>query len=136
MVQPNPLNVGYTDIVVDVSGMPRGVFFPLVARLLYFIDVEWNTSERDIPNLFLLVAEDPDLDTAITQKGIEEFADFVAMFRGAFDQEAQLQPPKNSDPILERIVSSSSIAFTTSSSQMRFVQCYHLLQKALDGLTT
>ena len=83
----------YTDIVVDVSGMPRGVYFPLVARLLYFIDEEWNTSERDIPNLFLLVAEDPDLDAAITQQGIEEFADFLAMFRGAFGQEAQANLP-------------------------------------------
>ena len=44
----------YTDIVVDVSGMPRGVFCPLIARLHYFIDVEWNKSERDIPNLFIL----------------------------------------------------------------------------------
>ena len=88
----------YTDIVVDVSGMPRSIFFPLVARILHFID-EFQ-QDKDSPNLFLFVAEDPDLDAAISQEGIEEFADFVAMFRGTFDQEAYANLHKVWIPIL------------------------------------
>jgi hypothetical protein len=90
----------YTDVIVDVSGMPRGVFFPLVARLLHLIDVERGRSGKDTPNLFVLVAEDPRLDAAISQEGIEEFADFLAMFRGAFDQEAFANLPKLWIPVL------------------------------------
>ena len=91
----------YTDIVVDVSGMPRSIFFPLVARILHFID-DFQQDEKagNSPNLFLFVAEDPDLDSAIIQEGIEEFADFVAMFRGTFDQEAYANLPKVWIPIL------------------------------------
>ena len=29
---------GYTDVVVDVSAMPRGVYFPLISRLIFFYD--------------------------------------------------------------------------------------------------
>jgi hypothetical protein len=90
----------YTDIIVDVSGMPRSVFFPLVARILHFTDEERARTSKDLPNLFLLVAEDPLLDAAITQEGIEEFADFVATFRGAFDQEARGNLPNVWIPIL------------------------------------
>ena len=90
----------YTDIIVDVSGMPRSIFFPLVARILHFIDIQRYRTGRDIPNLFLFVAEDPRLDAAIIQEGIEEFADFVAMFRGTFDQEAHANLPKVWIPIL------------------------------------
>jgi hypothetical protein len=92
--------ISYTDVVVDVSGMPRSVFFPLIARILYFIDTERDKSGKDTPNLFVLVAEDPDLDGAIGQEGIEESADFIAMFRGAFDQEARADLPPVWIPIL------------------------------------
>ena len=88
----------YTDIIIDVSGMPRSIFFPLVARVLHFIDKFHQ--DKDSPHLFLFVAEDPDLDRAISQEGIEEFADFVATFRGTFDQEAYANLHKVWIPIL------------------------------------
>ena len=91
---------GYSDVIVDVSGMPRGVFFPLLARLLHLIDTERASSGKDTPNLFVLVTDDPVLDAAIAQEGIEEFADYLAMFRGAFDQEAFANLPKLWIPIL------------------------------------
>src|SRR6266511_879749 len=27
--------IGYTDIVIDISAMPRGIYFPLIAKVLY-----------------------------------------------------------------------------------------------------
>ena len=30
--------MAFSDIVVDISAMPRSVYFPLLARLLYFHD--------------------------------------------------------------------------------------------------
>ncbi len=92
--------ISYTDIVVDVSGMPRGVFFPLIARMLYFIDRGRMATGKDVPNMFVLVAEDPGLDTAISQEGVEELADFIATFRGAFDQESRADLPTVWIPLL------------------------------------
>ena len=89
----------YTDVVLDVSGMPRSIFFPLIARMLYILD-SGRRDGHSSRNLFILVAEDPDLDAAITPRDVEEFADFVAMFRGSFDQEAHANLPAVWMPVL------------------------------------
>jgi hypothetical protein len=89
---------GYSDIVVDISAMPRSVFFPLLARLLYFLD--GPLAARCPPvNLHVLVAEDPGFDAAITEEGIDEKAEFMASFGGGFDQEA-IHTPNVWIPIL------------------------------------
>jgi hypothetical protein len=88
----------YSDVIVDISGMPRTVFFPLVARLLYLIDNYSNGHAR--PNLFVVVAEDAALDAAIAQQSIDEFAEFLPMFRGGFDQEATADRPTVLLPLL------------------------------------
>ncbi len=91
----------YTDIIVDVSGMPRSVFFPLIARILYLLDQDQKSDKgRTSRNLFVLVAEDPDLDAAISPNGIEELADFMAMFRGSFDREIHATLPTVWFPVL------------------------------------
>ncbi len=46
----------YTDVVVDISGMPRGAFFPLLAYLLRLAD------KNEFRNLHAAVVEDPVLD--------------------------------------------------------------------------
>src|SRR5262249_61763800 len=76
---------GYTDIVVDVSAMPRSVYFPLLARVLYFLDLE-PPSRTPPVNLHVLVAEDPALDAGIREEGIDEKAQFMASFGGGFDE--------------------------------------------------
>jgi hypothetical protein len=86
----------YSDIIVDISGMPRSVFFPLVARLLHLVD----HASTDSRNLFILVAEDPLLDANIIQEGIDELADYLAMFRDGFDQEATADRPRVWLPLL------------------------------------
>jgi hypothetical protein len=88
--------VPYTDVVVDVSGMPRSVFFPLIGKILYLFDSEQGTSR----NLFVLVAEDPKLDAAISPNGIEELADFMTTFRGGFALELQATRPTVWFPVL------------------------------------
>jgi hypothetical protein len=86
----------YTDIVVDVSGMPRSIFFPLIGKILYVLESEHKSSR----NLFVLVAEDPKLDAAINPNGLEELADFMAMFRGNFARELQATLPTVWFPVL------------------------------------
>lgn len=89
----------YTDVVVDVSAMPRGVYFPLLARLLYFHDNLRKASKRP-PNIHAVVSEDPSLDSSIREHGIEETAAFLHPFEGQFNREARGVNPTVWIPIL------------------------------------
>ena len=64
----------YTDVVVDISGMPRGAFFPLLA---YLLRLEEN---RVFKNLHATVVEDPVLDAKISGREYGH-ADFLHTFR-------------------------------------------------------
>lgn len=88
----------YTDVVVDISSLPRSVYFPLIARILYLLDNSPTGSQGRV-NLHVLVAEDPGLDASIQEEGIDEKAEFMASFGGGFDEEA-VQTPKVWIPML------------------------------------
>ena len=81
----------YTDVVVDVSAMPRSVYFPLIARILYLLDHRPSRQTSPI-NLHVLVAEDPGYDASIRKEGIDEKAEFLASFGGGFDEEGTPTP--------------------------------------------
>lgn len=79
---------GYTDVVVDISAMPRVVYFPLLSRLIYFHD-ECSKAAKPAPNVHVIVSEDPHLDTMIREYGIDETAAFLHPFEGPFNREAK-----------------------------------------------
>ncbi len=64
----------YTDILLDISGMPRGVFFPLLAYLIRLLD------RGVFNNLHVSVVEDPLLDSKITGREYGQ-ADYLHTFR-------------------------------------------------------
>jgi hypothetical protein len=64
----------YTDVLVDISGMPRGVFYPLIAYLLKL------ASEGVVRNLHVTVVEDPILDSRIKGREYGQ-ADYLHTFR-------------------------------------------------------
>lgn len=64
----------YTDVVVDISGMPRGVFFPLIFYLLQLAD------KGVFQNLHVAVVEDPLLDSRISGREYGQ-ADYLHTFR-------------------------------------------------------
>lgn len=64
----------YTDVIVDISCMPRGVFFPLLAYLLRLAD------KGTFRNLHATVVEDPILDASISGREYGQ-ADFLHTFR-------------------------------------------------------
>ena len=88
----------HTDIVVDVSAMPRSVYFPLIARILFLVD-QGKAAGMEVPNVHLVVAEDVELDARIRREGIDEKAEFLASFGGGFDEES-LPTPKVWVPML------------------------------------
>jgi hypothetical protein len=89
----------FSDIVVDISAMPRSVYFPLVARLLFFHD-ELKRKNKPAPNIHVVVAEDPVLDCQIREQGVDETADFLHPFEGDFNRQASAQQPRVWIPVL------------------------------------
>lgn len=87
----------YSDVVVDISAMPRVVYVPLIAKLLYLIDREPGSAR---PNLFVLVAENPGLDARIVDEGVEDVASYIHPFSGSLEREATAGQPKIWIPLL------------------------------------
>ncbi len=59
----------FRDIFVDVSSLPRSIYFPVLAKLLHLLD---GVKEATPPNLFVLVSENAELDRRIMEEGIDE----------------------------------------------------------------
>lgn len=78
MKDAGPILRRYTDVVVDISGMPRGMFFPLIAYLLRLVH------KGEFRNLHLAIVEDPDLDARISGREYGQ-AEYVNTFRPAKD---------------------------------------------------
>jgi hypothetical protein len=87
----------FTDIFVDVSSLPRSVYFPVIAKLLFLLDSIDGGSK---PNLFVLVNESAALDAHITEEGIDEDADYIHPFRGAAERESAAGRPRVWFPLL------------------------------------
>jgi len=68
---------GFTDIIIDISAMSRGVFLPLIYKMLSQIDKQVSPKQ----NLHIVVAENPVLDSSIEDKGVEEQMTFPHGFR-------------------------------------------------------
>lgn len=87
-----------TDVVIDVSSLPRGIFCPLIAKILHLAE---RQTTRDKPlNVFVLVAENPEIDQLIVDEGIDEEADYVDLFRSGGDRVAGALHPKVWIPVL------------------------------------
>jgi len=89
----------YTDVVIDISAMPRVVYFPLISRLIFFHDDRQKLG-KPAPNIHAIVSEDPGLDTQIREHGIDEEASYLHPFEGPFNREAKGGQPTVWIPVL------------------------------------
>jgi len=71
----------YTDVVVDISALPRGLYMPLLAKFLALFDVESRDGEKR--NLHVIVSHSPATDGAIVEEGLEESASYLYGFAAA-----------------------------------------------------
>jgi len=90
--------VQYTDIVVDISALPRSIYFPLLGRLLLLIDGKQR--DDSLPNLHVVVSESVELDQIIHAEGIDDEATYLHGFSGGVDREATAGIPRVWIPIL------------------------------------
>jgi hypothetical protein len=87
----------FSDVILDISALPRSIFYPLLAKLLYLQETDSRAGQL---NLFLLVAENPQLDGQIIEEGVDEAADYVHLFRSGADRMSATGEPKVWIPIL------------------------------------
>lgn len=72
----------YTDVVVDISALPRSLYFPLLGQLLKIHDRTRNQGRHAVPaNLHVVICENPQLDARI-QEELSERADYLPLFSG------------------------------------------------------
>ncbi len=90
----------YTDIVVDVSALPRGVYFPLIGKILHLLDHQDPDPRPRGPNLHVVVSESPELDRQIRDEGVEDAADYVPYFQGGAEIQGDNDHPTVWIPLL------------------------------------
>jgi hypothetical protein len=91
----------YTDIIVDISAIPRSLYFPLIGKLLFLIDGERTQNRLSrVPNLHVVTSEDPSLDRSINDVGLDEGAEYIHGFEDGLEMEATAHVPRVWIPIL------------------------------------
>lgn len=71
----------YTDVVVDISALPRGLYMPLLAKLLALLDGEQEDGGNR--NLHVIVSHSPAIDDSIVEEGLEDSASYLFGFAAA-----------------------------------------------------
>lgn len=88
--------VKYTDIVVDISAIPRGLYFPIIGKLLDFYD---NTESKSL-NIHVVVADNPMLDAKIRPESVDDKAEYMHGFSGNIELVSTAEVPRIWMPIL------------------------------------
>jgi len=91
---------GYSDVVLDVSAMPRAVYMPLIAKILHIFDRVPKDATSRPPNFHVFVWEDPGLDQDIRDEGVDDAAVYLYPYSGGMDREATAGQPKVWIPLL------------------------------------
>lgn len=85
----------FDDIVVDISSMPRGIYFPIITKLLYLLDAQaGNGTSGASVNLHVLVAEQVSIDEKIQEEGIDDHAAYMHGFSSDLVQESTENAPR------------------------------------------
>ena len=91
----------YSTIVMDISAMPRSIYFPLIARILHLLDRAFDSSHPDRgPRFYVVVSENPDLDNSIRGVDLDDDARYIPGLGAAVDAEATAEIPRVWMPIL------------------------------------
>ena len=87
----------FTDVLLDINALPRSIYMPMLAKLLYLIDTMPETARV---NLHVLTSNAPSLDRAIIDKGLSDDATYLHGFESGIEQESTADVPKVWMPIL------------------------------------
>ena len=82
----------YSDIIVDISALPKGIYFSLIGKLLTVIDLMKDGK----PNLMVTVAENPVLDKTFKDDTPDDEPGFLQGFTGQIDNASS----NSEDPLI------------------------------------
>jgi len=88
----------FEDVIVDISAMPRGIYYPILAKLLYLLDEA--TRHQGSGNLHVLVSEQVQIDEQIQEEGIDEHASYMHGFSSSLVRESTAAVPTIWIPVL------------------------------------
>lgn len=74
----------YTDIVVDISALPRGIYFSLIGKILTLIDINID-NKRELHNLFVVVSENASIDQITTEDEPDDDLKYTLGFGGGLE---------------------------------------------------
>lgn len=109
----------FTDVILDISALPRGVYSSLIGKILSILDGEEN---KTMPiNFFTSVAENAEIDMKVQGYGSDNDLNYLFGFGGGIELSAENEKPIIWFPILgENKVEHFNKAFTyIISSQNR-----------------
>jgi hypothetical protein len=81
---------GYTDIIIDISSLPRGIYFSLIGKVLSLIDA--NKIKFESQNLFVVTAENAELDKNISESQPDDELSYVFGFLGGSELTSDKKP--------------------------------------------
>jgi hypothetical protein len=79
----------YTDIIVDISAFPRGLYFSLIGKIQAILDAHFLNEEK---NFFLVIAENASLDAHIKESQPDAELSYVFGFRGGSELSYEKRP--------------------------------------------
>ncbi len=85
----------YTDIIVDISALPRGIYFSLIGKILSLLEMNENAF-----NLFVSVAENATIDSKIKEFGADDDLNYLHGFGGRIELSSEIEKPVIWFPIL------------------------------------
>jgi hypothetical protein len=89
----------HTDVVVDISALPRSLYMPLLAKLLALFDADVKDGHHR--NLHAIVSHSPAADGAIVEEGLGESASYLHGFAAAkLESESTSGQPRIWIPVL------------------------------------
>lgn len=98
----------FTDVILDISALPRGVYSSLIGKILTVIE----TQPTPI-NFFVSVAENAEIDIKIEEYGSDNDLNYLYGFGGGIELSAEIEEPLIWFPVLgEKKVEHFKKAFT------------------------
>ncbi len=85
----------YSDIIVDISALPRGLYFSLLGKIITLIEMKENPI-----NLFASVAENAAIDVMIREYGASDDLNYLHGFGGRIELSSEIEEPIIWFPIL------------------------------------
>lgn len=90
---------GYSDVVVDISALPRVLYFPLLRTFLRNLDLNRAGANRETTNLHVTLSESPTFDASVREQ-LTERAEFLPGFLGTVELEQDEDMPRVWAPVL------------------------------------